>query len=105
MENDTFGILGFNVYISTCADKFDCTHIEGRIGEFVDKTCYQYIMEKLSQEKFDEFVSSAIKRKEAPDVSLEEEVRRHMDEINSFDYCFERVKREIAQLKKVLYRE
>src|SRR5699024_8002943 len=95
VENDTFGILGFNVYVSTSADKFNCTHIEGRIGKFVDKTCYEYVMQKLSQEKFDEFVSSAIKRKEAPDVSLEKEVRRHMDEINSFDYCFDRLKREI----------
>ena len=104
MENNTFGILGFSVYVSSRADKFDCSYIEGRIEQFVNKTCYKHIMEKLSQNKFEEFVSSAIKHKEAPDVKLESEVSRHADEINSFDYCFDRMRREIEVLKKVLYR-
>lgn len=103
MENDTFGILGFNVYVSSCADKFPCSFLEGRIGAFLDGTCAEYITKTLTKDKFAEFVSSAIKRKEAPDVSLEKEVRRHMDEINSFDYCFHRLKKETAQLRQVLY--
>lgn len=85
------------------AAKFQCSFIEERINAFVDTRCREYI-DTLSQAKFEEFVSSALKRRQAPDVSLGDEVKRNVDEICSFDYCFDRLKREIAQLKQVLYR-
>ncbi|KAH9410353.1 Nrd1 complex RNA-binding subunit [Tyrophagus putrescentiae] len=99
-ENDTSGILGFNVQVASNANKFQCSFMEERIMAFVDTSCREHLA-TLSQAKFEEFVSSALKRRQAPDVSLGKEVKRNMDEICSFDYCFDRLKREIAQLKKI----
>src|SRR5690625_2856295 len=76
-ENNSFGILGFNVYVNADAEKFQCSFVEERIAEFVDKTCREYVQQQLTADKFSEFVSSAIKRKQAPDVSLEHEVKRN----------------------------
>ncbi|KAJ6224009.1 hypothetical protein RDWZM_002554 [Blomia tropicalis] len=98
--NDTFGILGFNVYVSTNANKFDCDLVKKKINKFVMNVCKEYINNELTDEKFQKFISVMIKRKESPDLSLEREVARHWSEIVLFDYCFDRTKQEVSYLKK-----
>lgn len=94
-----FNIIGFSIYVSSDADKFDCSFIFKRIREFLKNDCQQFIHQTLDEEKFHEYVTAAITEKLAPHLNLEDETAKHWREIIIYDYCFDRAKKEADQLQ------
>ncbi|KAH9521126.1 Nrd1 complex RNA-binding subunit [Dermatophagoides farinae] len=98
-SQNMFGILGFSVYVASDADKFDCSFLDKRIREFLENYCKKFIHETLNEEKFHEYVTAAITEKLAPYLNLDDETTKHLTEIIIYDYCFDRAKKEAAQLQ------
>lgn len=94
-----YGILGMMVYVVAEADRFDCTFVVNRIRKFMAEECRDYIA-TLSEKAFQKHLTSIIKTKELPPLSLREEMERNWKEVMAFEYCFDRAQRQIKFYKK-----
>ncbi|CAN7991917.1 unnamed protein product [Ixodes hexagonus] len=96
-NRNTNGIAGFTVSVSCSAQKFTCTYVDQQIEAFL--VMFAKKMSELTQEEFTTQVTSLVKQKSCSDLYLQEESDRHWQEIASFDYLFDRLRREIEFLK------
>ena len=69
------------------ATKFTSEHVDSRIEAFIDWFTDVKLM-SLSDEDFNQIVTSLIKAKKTADVTLEEEVNRNWNEIISGEQSF-----------------
>lgn len=98
---DTYGILGYRIYVGSCAQKFSCAEIVEYIESFVDVDCRKYFEQDFDQAKFERFVATLITQRELTYVNLYDEAKANYDWIRTFDYCFDIHKKEIAVLREV----
>ena len=103
-DYDTYGIAGFGVSINSSGNDFDCTHIDNRIENFI-KYMNEWINKDLTEDKFKEHVNSLITAKKVPDLQLSEEFFRNWYEIINFEYCFDRLEKEIKCLEMITFDE
>merc|ERR1719273_678237 len=99
MLRNTHGIIGLSITVNTQATKFTADHVDERIEAFLD----WYINDKLknlSDEEFNEIITTLIKMKSQADVTLLEEVNRNWSEINRNEYLFDRQQQEIKLLEQ-----
>lgn len=80
------------------ATKFTAEHVDSRIEAFIDWFTDEKLA-NLSDDDFNQIVTSLIKAKKAADVTLEEEVNRNWNEIISGEYLFDRSAKEIDLLE------
>ena len=98
-HHDTFGIGGYSITVNSPAEKYTCSTIDEKIEEFISSFMEQ--ITNLSDEQFDSLLQSRITIKSSPDLHLKEETDRNWEEIISFNYCFDRLKKEVKILEKV----
>ena len=55
--------------------------------------------------EFDDSVQSLIKLKRCADIDLKEEVKRNWEEIKTFEYCFDRLEKEVYHLSSGISRK
>ena len=72
--------------------------MDSRIEAFIDWFTDEKLI-NLSDEDFNQIVTSLIKAKKTADVTLEEEVNRNWNEIISGEYLFDRHAKEISLLE------
>ncbi|XP_077862636.1 nardilysin-like [Saccoglossus kowalevskii] len=94
----TFGILGFSVTVNTQATKFSVTHVDNRIDSFLEQ--FAEILDKMTEAEFETCVNSLINLKQREDLHLGEEVLRNWYEITTGTYVFDRLEKEISELKQ-----
>ncbi|XP_054162620.1 nardilysin-like [Oppia nitens] len=102
-EYDTYGISGFGVTVNSSSNDFDCTFVEQRIENFLRQMVD--IISNMNPQKFRDHVISLITAKRAPDLKLSDEFNRYWNEIVSFNYCFDRLTKEIKCLEKITFDE
>ncbi|KAL3869596.1 hypothetical protein ACJMK2_042264 [Sinanodonta woodiana] len=95
----THGILGMACTVEYQEDKFSAAHVNQMIGEFLLEA--KEIVKQMSQEEFEDMVSSLITIKSSEDVSLCDEVTRHWREVQEQTYIFDRHLKEIEILKTI----
>ncbi|XP_056633066.1 nardilysin [Diorhabda sublineata] len=102
-SRDTYGILGFSLTVNSQAVKFTTHHLDQRIEAFLKHS--QKILEETSPKDFEEIKEDLIKTKELADTHLKEEVDRNWSEITNDYFMFDRIKREIEEIKVTKYQE
>ena len=98
MLRNTHGIIGLSITVNTQATKFTADHVDERIEAFID----WYVNDKLknlTDDEFDEVITTLIKQKSQADVTLHEEFSRYWNEITNSEYLFERNQHEIKLLE------
>ncbi|KAK9498642.1 hypothetical protein O3M35_003228 [Rhynocoris fuscipes] len=93
---DTFGILGFTVSVNSQVDKHSVDYVETRITEFLNS--FVKTLEEMPDEEFNDTKQSLIKIKQCVDIHLKEEVKRNWSEIESGEYAFDRLEKEIKHI-------
>jgi len=73
--------------------------IENFIKQMID------IITKMDGNKFKEHIHSIITSKKVPDLKLGDEFNRNWNEIISFNYCFDRLDKEVQCLEKITFDE
>lgn len=96
---DTEGILGYAITVHSQATKFDPSYIDSKIEEFIEKALKQ--LEKLTDDKFQQYKNDLIKIKQLKEVHLEEEVEKFWSEIFYQDYMFDRSEQEVNALRNL----
>lgn len=91
------GILGYTIKINSQEDKFCVEYIDDRIENF--RQVLITIIEKITDEIFQQFKVSLAKSKLTEDNELKIEVTRNWTEITSGDYAFDWIEREVEILK------
>jgi len=91
---NTQGVLGLSVTVNTQANKFSVEHCDQRIEHFLRELAPTL----LTQEELNSAVTALTKRKTRADVTLEEEVDRHWNEVVSREYFFDRAEKEVELL-------
>ena len=94
-----FNVLGFSIFVAFDSDNFDCSSLYKRIKNFLEIDCQKYIYQTLDDEKFREFVQALITEKLAPYLNLDDETMKNWTEIVTYDYCFDRAKKEATKLQ------
>ncbi|OCT82739.1 nardilysin [Xenopus laevis] len=94
---NTCGILGFSITVETQATKFSSEFVDQKIEEFL--VLYGDRIANMTDEEFKTQVKALIKKKECEDPNLGEEVDRNWNEVESQQYLFDRLVREINALK------
>ncbi|KAH9417729.1 Nrd1 complex RNA-binding subunit [Dermatophagoides pteronyssinus] len=98
-SQNMFNVLGFSIFVAFDSDNFDCSSLYKRIKNFLEIDCQKYIYQTLDDEKFREFVQALITEKLAPYLNLDDETMKNWTEIVTYDYCFDRAKKEATQLQ------
>lgn len=97
---DTHGVIGYSVTIGSQSTKFSMKRLDSEIEGFLSDR-----MKKLdrwcSEGSFNRMVQSQIIAKQSKDVNLEQEVERNWEEITDGSYLFNRLQREIEELKQI----
>lgn len=96
---DTFGILGFSIAVNSQIDKHSVSHVENRITDFLHN--FVTTLQDMPQEEYNEALQSLIKIKQCSDIHLKEEVKRNWGEINSCEYAFDRLEREVQHISNI----
>ncbi|KAI1280650.1 Nardilysin [Halotydeus destructor] len=102
-HHDTFGIGGYSITVNSPADQFTCSEIDSKIEAFLVSLAKQIC--EMSEERYESLRTSRILTKSGPDLHLKEEVDRNWDEIISFNYCFDRLKKEVKHLEQIPLKE
>lgn len=96
---DTFGILGYTVTVYTQADKYSTEYVDNRIEAFL--TMFNNILKEMSEKELDGVKEAVIKLKRCADIHLKEEVDRNWSEIESGDYMFDRIEKELSVIEYI----
>ena len=99
LMRDTFGILGYSITVCTQATKFTTEHVDERIEEFIKSL--NALLQKMTEEEFSNVKEALIKLKQCVDIDLKEEVSRNWAEINTREYLFDRLEKEIVAIENV----
>ncbi|CAG2105004.1 unnamed protein product [Medioppia subpectinata] len=102
-EYDTYGISGFGLTVVSSGNEFDCTFVDQRIENFIQQMVE--IITNMDSQKFKDHINSIITAKKVPDLKLNDEFTRNWNEISSFNYCFDRIQKEIKCLEKITFNE
>lgn len=102
-HHDTFGIGGYSITITSPADKFTCSEVDDRIEKFLENLALK--ISGMSVDQFESIVDARITTKAGPDLHLKEEADRNWAEIVSFNYCFDRLKKEVKYLETITLAE
>ncbi|CAG2175157.1 unnamed protein product, partial [Oppiella nova] len=102
-DYDTYGISGFGVTVVSSGNEFDCSFVDQRIENFIKQMID--IITKMDGNKFKEHIHSIITSKKVPDLKLGDEFNRNWNEIISFNYCFDRLDKEVKCLEKITFDE
>ncbi|XP_003401691.1 nardilysin isoform X1 [Bombus terrestris] len=94
---DTFGILGYTVTVYTQADKYSTEYVDNRIEAFLGM--FNNILKEMSEKELDSVKETMIKLKWCADIHLKEEVNRNWSEIESGDYMFDRIEKELSVIE------
>ncbi|KAK2702857.1 hypothetical protein QYM36_018552, partial [Artemia franciscana] len=98
---DTHGVTGFTISVYYQIFKFTPEHINERIEAFLHY--FHNFLSTLTTSNYMERMTSLIKNKEKPDVSLDEEFSRNWNEILRGEFMFDRLERTVEFLRNITF--
>lgn len=98
-RHNTYGILGYSIKLHSQETKFLAEFVDERIENF--RREFISIVEKMSDDDFDAIKASLVKIKLSEDNKLGEEVSRNWNEIESGEYNFDRLHKEVEAVSTI----
>ncbi|XP_064624973.1 nardilysin-like [Lineus longissimus] len=99
MNRNTADIIGLSVSVCSNSSQFSLEALDAHIEEFLQE--FGQILTAMPEEDFEKQRDALIKRKEAEDANMRDEVNRYWDEMITRRYIFDILDQEIAALRKL----